>query len=229
MPFSSLLKSPALYITILSIVFFFGCTKYRDDPKVPYYQFTNTTKDWFTDAKQNDTVKFMSNTGKIRTYVVAEAVQKKEEYADYSWTFGTKTLYFNYDQWTVSFSRVDSLGKGLKIQIYAFGPDTANPRKPLPSDKGIIRSFFTFEDYIGKPIGANFNILTDFTTPINFISFSMGSRTFNDVIEYSCGCSTPFYDTGWSRWNTVNKIRYSKTKGFLNFEMTTGETWNRQF
>ena len=214
----------------ISLLFLLSCSKEYISPQVvPYYQFTNVSKEWFTDLKQYDTLKFISNLGRTRTYTVFDIALTKEKYATYDWTLGTESLYFYFDQRTISFHRTDSFSKVTTIRIYAFAPDSNDLKNPVSSDKGIVKAFFQFDDYIGKPPGAFANLLTDFIVPINFITYTIGSRTINDVIEFSCNCTTSFYDTVWNRWDTISKIRYSKTKGFINFEMTTGEIWNRQF
>ncbi len=206
-----------------------SCTKDNHNSDKPYYKFTDDSKEWFTDLKKNDTLTFISNSGRTRTYNVISIDETKEEFSDVSSTLGARTIYFTYDQRRILFERIDSFSTITDIVLYAFVPDTTDPRKPVLSNQGIVKSYFEFDDYIGNSAGERINPLNNFSQPASFTKFTIGSKTFNDILELSCNCTAPYYDTGWNRWNTIDKIRYSKSVGFINFEMVSGETWNRQF
>lgn len=219
---------PIIIIAILLTLY--SCTK-QDLPTRPYFSFDNTAKQWFSDLKVNDTLKFLSNLGNTRSYRVSNIEVTKQHVQECSFTTGSCTVYFDYDERVIYFERVDSFSSLTKIGIYMY-PSDGIDYKNLPANiTAQVKIFGDFDDYNGQQLPNGDRILLTFPNvyqPVLFSAFTGATKTYNEVIKFSSNNPNTYYHTGWNRNYNINEVWYDKQFGFVYFRDIFGQSWVRQ-
>jgi len=201
---------------------FFSCKK-QDVNSPPYFPFDNTAREWFSDLKINDTLKFISNLGNVRIYEVNAIESSKVVISDCGPVVGGCTVYFRYDEKMISFNRIDSFSSPTDIKISMYLPDSLDYRN-LP--KGVIakaRIFGEFDDYNGQILP-----FPDIYENVSFSTFANTTKTYNEVIKFKSNNPNPFYHSGANRNYYINEVWYDRKFGFVYFKDIYGEEWTKQ-
>jgi hypothetical protein len=217
-------------VIIIAILTLYSCTK-QDLSTKPYFSFDNTAKQWFSDLKVNDTLKFLSNLGNVRTYRVSNIESTKQYVQDCSWTTGSCIIYFAYDDRAIYFDRVDSFSSPTKIRFYMFPPDSVDYKNLSSNVTAKVKVFGDFDDYNGKPLPNGDRILLTFPDvyqPVSFQTFAGATKTYNEVIQFSSNNTKTYYHDGWDRNYNINEVWYDKQFGFVYFKDIFGQSWVRQ-
>jgi hypothetical protein len=111
-------------LIILVCLVFFSCKK-EDVNNPPYFTFDNTAREWFSELKVHDTLKFLSNLGNVRIYEV-NAIQEVKQLITGNCSFITSvcSIYYEYDELMISFNRIDSFSSPTDIKISMYIPDS---------------------------------------------------------------------------------------------------------
>ena len=159
-------------LIILMCLIIFSCKK-EDGNYPPYFAFDNTAREWFSDLKVHDTLKFLSNLGNVRIYEVNAIESSKVVISDCGPVPGGCTVYYRYDEKLISFNRIDSFSSPADIKISMYPPDSLD-YKNLPN--GVIakaRIFGEFDDYNGQVLPNGDRILLSFQTFIKTFYFQL--------------------------------------------------------
>jgi len=210
-------------LIILMCLIIFSCKK-EDVNNPPYFAFDNTAREWFSDLKIHDTLKFLSNLGNARVYEVNAIETSKVVISGNCGTIiGGCTVYYRYDEKIISFNRIDSFSSPTDIKISMYPPDSLDYRN-LP--KGVItkaKIFGDFDDYNGQTFPFP-NIYQN----VSFSTFTDASKTYNEVIKFNSNDPNPFYHTGAGRNYYINEVWYDRKFGFVYFKDIYGQEWRRQ-
>ena len=208
----------------------YSCKK-QDIPTRPYFGFDNTAKQWFSELKLNDTLKFLSNLGNRRSYRVSNIETAKKYVQDCTFTTGNCTIYFEYDERVVYFDRVDSFASPTKITISMLPPDSVDYKNLPPNITAKTRIFGYFDDYNGQMLPNGDRILLMFPNlyqPLLFQTFIGATKTYNEVIKFNSNNPNTYYHTGWNRNYNLNEVWYDRQFGFVYFKDIFGQFWVRQ-
>jgi hypothetical protein len=215
---------------ILMYLILFSCKK-QDVSGPPYFAFDNTSREWFSELKVHDTLKFLSNLGTIRIYEVNAIESSKVVISDCGPVPGGCTVYYSYDEKLISFTRMDSFSSPTDIKISMYPPDSLDYKK-LP--KGVIpkaRIFGEFDDYNGQVLSNGDRILLKFPDIYQNVLFSTFTNTvkaYNEVIKFKSNNPNTYYDTGWNRNYNIIEVWYDRRFGFIYFKDIYGEEWTRR-
>jgi hypothetical protein len=215
---------------IVTFLSFSSCIK-QDLTNTPYFSFDNTAKQWFSDLKVNDTLKFKSNLGNLRTYRVSEIATTKQQARNCNFTTGSCKIYFDYDERVIYFDRIDSFSSPTKIRFYMFPSDTLDFKNLPPNAIPKIKIFGDFDDYNGEPLPNGDRILLKFTDvyqSIVFVTFTGVTKPYNEVIKFNSNNPNTYYHTGWNRNYNINEVWYDRKFGFVYFKDIYGQSWVRQ-
>lgn len=217
-------------LLIIILLTLYSCSK-QDLYTRPYFTFDNTAKEWFSDLKVNDTLKFLSNIGNNRTYRVSKIETTKQHVQDCHYTTGNCTIYFDYDEKIIYFDRIDSISSPTKIKFYMFPPDSVDYIN-LPSNvTAKVKIFGDFDDYNGQLIANGDRILLKFPDvyqPVTFSTFTAVTKTYTEVVKFNSGNPNTYYHNGWNRNYNVNEVWYDRKFGFVYFKDIFGQAWVRQ-
>ena len=209
----------------------FSCKK-EDINKPPYFSFDNTATEWFSDLKVHDTLKFLSNLGNARIYEVNAIETSKVVISGNCGTISSIcTVFYRYDEKTISFNRIDSFSSPTDIKISMYIPDSLD-YKHLP--KNVVakaKLFGEFDDYNGQVLPNGDRILLSFPDVyqnIQFETFAAPSRTYKEVIKFKSNNPNTYYHTGWNRNYNINEVWYDRKFGFVYFKDIYGQEWTRQ-
>ena len=217
-------------LIILICLIFFSCKK-EDVYNPPYFTFDNTARQWFSDLKVHDTLKFLSNFGNVRIYEVNAIETSKVVVSGNCGTIiGACTVYYRYDQKFISFNRIDSFSSPTDITIAMYPPDSLD-YKNLP--KGVVakaRIFGYFDDYNGQllPNGDRiFLKFPDIYQNIQFETFAAPTKTYNEVIKFKSNNPDTYHLDAWHSYN-IDEVWYDRKFGFVYFKDIYGQEWTRQ-
>jgi len=218
-------------LIILVCLVFFSCKK-EDVNNPPYFTFDNNAREWFSDLKVHDTLKFLSNFGNSRIYEVNDIETSKVVISGNCGTFfGGCTVYYRYDQKFISFNRIDSFSSPTDIKITMFPPDSLDYTN-LP--KGIVakaRIFGDFDDYNGQLLANGDRILLKFPDiyqNVSFSTFTNAVKAYNEVIKFNSNNPSSYYHDGANRNYNINEVWYDRKYGFVYFKDIYGQEWTRQ-
>jgi hypothetical protein len=209
-------------LIILTCLIFFSCKK-QDVNSPPYFAFDNTAREWFSDLKIHDTLKFISNLGNVRIYEVNAIESSKVVISDCAPVFGGCTVYYRYDEKMISFNRIDSISSPTDIKISMYLPDSLDYRNLPPNVVVKARIFGNFDDYNGQILP-----FPDIYQNVSFSTFTNTTKTYNEVIKFKSNNPNPFYHTGASRNYYINEVWYDRRFGFVYFKDIYGQEWTRQ-
>jgi hypothetical protein len=218
-------------LIILLCLIFISCKK-EEVNEPPYFTFDNAAREWFSDLKVHDTLKFLSNFGNIRIYEV-NAIDTSIVVisGDCGTIFGGCNVYYRYDQNLISFNRIDSFSTPTDIKIAMYLPDSLD-YKNLP--KGVVakaRIFGGFDDYNGQLLPNGDRILLKFPNiyqNVSFSTFTNAIKTYNEVIKFKSDNPNSYYLDGWNRSYNINEVWYDRKYGFVYFKDIYGQEWTRQ-
>jgi hypothetical protein len=210
-------------LIILMCFIIFSCKK-EDVNTPPYFAFDNTARDWFSDLKVHDTLKFLSNSGNVRIYEVNAIESSKVVISGNCGTFiGGCTVYYRYDEKLISFNRIDSFSSPTDIKISMYLPDSLDYRNLPKSVIAKAKIFGEFDDYNGQILP-----FPDIYQNVSFSTFTNSTKTYNEVIKFNSNNPNPFYHTGASRNYYINEVWYDRKFGFIYFKDIYGQEWKRQ-
>ena len=222
-----LMKSLIIITIILTL---YSCTK-QDIPTRPYLSFDNTAKEWFSDLKINDTLKFLNNFGNTRSYRVSNIETTKKDASDCTFTTGNCTIYFDYDERVIYFDRVDSFSSPTKISISMFPPNGVDYKNLPPNFKATASIYGFFDDYNGQILANGDRILLTFPNIYQTVTFQTlvgATKTYNEVLKFNSNNSNTYYHTGWNRNYNISEVWYDRKFGFVYFKDIFGQAWVRQ-
>lgn len=217
-------------LIILLCLIFISCKK-EEVNEPPYFTFDNTAREWFSDLKVHDTLKFLSNFGNVRIYEVNAIELSKVTVSDCAPIIGGCTVYYRYDQKFISFNRIDSFSSPTDIKIAMYPPGSLD-YKNLP--KGVVakaRIFGDFDDYNGQLLPNGDRILLKFPDiyqDVSFSTFTDVGRTYNEVTKFKSNNPNSYYHDGWNRNYNINEVWYDRKYGFVYFKDIYGQEWTRQ-
>ena len=212
---------PAIVISMCLIIF--SCKKEdRNDP--PYLSFDNTSREWFSDLEVNDTLKFLSNLGNVRTYGVNTIVTSKRSISGNCGNIvGNCTIYYWYDERVIQFNRIDSFSSPINITITMVPPDSLDYTNLPNGAIAEAKIYGEFDDYNGLILP-----FPSIYKNVSFSTFTNSSKTYNEVIKFKSNNPNPYYDTGWSRNYSIDEVWYDRKFGFVYFKDIYGQQWKRQ-
>ncbi len=212
-------------LIILVCLIFFSCKKEVEvvnNP--PYFTFDKAAREWFSDLKVHDTLKFLSNFGNVRIYEVnAIDTSKVVISGDCGTIIGACRIYYRYDQKRIYFHRIDSFSSPTYIQIAMYPPDSLD-YKNLPKDVvAKTKIYGYFDDYNGQILP-----FPDIYKNVSFSTFANSVRTYNEVIKFKSNNPNSYYHDGWNRYYNINEVWYDRKYGFVYFKDIYGQVWTRQ-
>lgn len=217
-------------LIILVCLIFFSCKK-EDVNNPPYFTFDNTAREWFSDLKIHDTLKFLSNLGNVRVYEVNAIETSKVVISGNCGTiFGGCTVYYRYDQKFISFNRIDSFSSPTDIKIAMYPPDSLDYKNLPKNVTAKARIYGDFDDYNGQPLPNGDRIFLKFPDiyqSIQFETFAAPTKTYNEVIKFKSNNSDTYHLDAWHSYNT-NEVWYDRKFGFVYFKDIYGQEWTRQ-
>lgn len=214
------------------ITFFvaFSSCKKQEIAGFSNFHFDATAKEWFTEIRVNDTLKFKSNIGKTRIYKVTEINNNPWQVRDCNYWVDYCEVYYALDEKVITYKRLDSLSGPTKIQMYML-PDSV-VHKYLPANTVTkVKLYAEFDDYNGKPITGQNDLglkFPDAYQPISFTTFIGGTKTYNQVIKFLSNNPKSYYHNGRNSTYTVNEVWFDKKYGFVYFKDIYGQEWIRQ-
>jgi hypothetical protein len=209
----------------------FSCKK-EDVNNPPYFAFDNIAREWFSDLKVHDTLKFLSNLGNVRIYEVNAIEASKVVISGNCGTIITGcAVFYRYDQKLISFNRIDSFSSPTDIKISMYIPDSLDYTNLPKNVVAKTRIFGEFDDYNGQILPNGDRILLSFPDVyqnIQFETFVAATRTYNEVIKFKSNNPNTYYHTGWNRDYNMDEVWYDRKFGFVYFKDIYGQQWTRQ-
>jgi hypothetical protein len=209
-------------LIILMWLIIFSCKK-EGVNNPPYFSFDNTAREWFSDLKVHDTLKFLSNLGSVRIYEVNAIESSKVVISDCGPVLGGCTVYYRYDEKLISFNRIDSFSSPTDIKISMYPPDSLDYKNLPKGVNATARIFGAFDDY-------NRQILPfpDIYKNVSLSTFTTAIKTYNEVVKFNSNNSNTYYHMGWNRNYDINEVWYDRKFGFVYFKDIHGQEWIRQ-
>lgn len=209
-------------LIILMCLIIFSCKK-EDVNNPPYFPFDNTAREWFSDLKVHDTLKFLSNLGNVRIYEVNAIETTKVVRSDCAPVIGGCSVYYRYDEKFISFNRIDSFSSPTDIKISMYPPDTLDYRNLPKNVVAKAKIVGQFDDYNGQILS-----FPDIYQNVSFTTFTTATKTYNEVIKFNSNNPNTYYHTGWNRNYNINEVWYDRKFGFVYFKDIYGQKWIRQ-
>lgn len=217
-------------LIILVCLIFFSCRK-EDVKNPPYFTFDNTAREWFSELKVHDTLKFLSNLGNIRIYEVNAIQEVKQSITGNCSVLLPCSIYYEYDELMISFNRIDSISSPTDIKISMYIPDSLDYTNLPKNVVAKARIFGEFDDYNGQILPNGDRVLLSFPDiyqNIQFDKFAAATRSFNEVIKFKSNNPNSYYHDGWNRNYIINEVWYDRKFGFVYFKDIYGQEWTRQ-
>jgi hypothetical protein len=216
-------------LIILVCLVFFSCKK-EDVNNPPYFTFDNTAREWFSELKVHDTLKFLSNLGNVRIYEV-NAIQEVKQLITGNCSFITSvcSIYYEYDELMISFNRIDSFSSPTDIKISMYIPDSLDYTNLPKNVVAKARIFGDFDDYNGQVLPNGDRIFLKFPDiyqNIQFETFAAPTKTYNEVIKFKSNNPYSYYHDGWNRNYNINE--YGMTVNLVLYISRTSTDKNGQ-
>lgn len=221
-------------LLVFVLLLLLSCKKEYID-RVPYFTFDSVAKEWFTELKINDTIKFRSNLDHVRIYRVSGIDLSKKDVSDCSWNTGSCDIHFYYSERVVNFERIDSSLVGLTfMKIYMWPPDSSDYRKLPENVIPQAKVYAEFDDYNGVIVSNGYyeNVwrtlnFENIYTPTNFSIFEGITKRYEEVIKFNS--SNPnSYHPAWGGNYNINVVYWDRQYGFIYFKDVFGEEWIRE-
>jgi len=220
-------KGFIVYLTMM--VTLSSCRK-QDIIIASNFHFDATAKEWFTEVKVNDTLNFKSNLGKARIYKVIDINNTPWQVSNCNWLTNICEVYYSLDEKVITYKRLDSLSGPTKIQMYML-PDSVIYKYLSANTVTKVKLYAEFDDYNGKQLSGQNDLglkFPDAYQPISFVTFTGGTKTYNQVVKFLSNNTKAYYHSGRNSNYTVNEVWCDKKFGFVYFKDIYGQEWSRQ-
>lgn len=201
----------------------FSCEKDKVNSS-PYFVFDNFAKQWFSELKAHDTIKFLSNFGNVRIYEVNAIENSKVVISGNCGTISAIcTVFYRFDKRQIYVNRIDSFSIPSGIEMGMYVPDGLDVENLPKNVVATARIYGTFDDYNGQTL-----LFPNIYQTVSFSTFSNSLKTYSEVIKFNSNNPNPFYDPRWNINSNVNEVWYDRKFGFVYFKDIYGQEWKRQ-